>query len=731
MENLKRVGKSKGKRTSGKNYSLGYLQLFVVMVVMAGLIFVALNGIGNKKFGAAKNIKLGLDLAGGVSITYESVKANPTESELDDTIYKLQKRVQNYSTEAIVYQEGSDRINVDIPGVTDANAILKELGKAGALQFKDSNGTIVLDGSDIQTAEAVVYGKDLGNEYLVDLTMTPAGTEKFAKATKENIGKPIYIYYDNELIKSPIVQTEITGGKAQIEGQASFDEAKELASIIRIGALPLELREIRSNIVGAQLGQEAIETSLLAGVVGFILVILFMIIWYRVPGLASSIALIFYITIVSFAILAFNVTLTLPGIAGIILSIGMAVDANVIIFTRIREELGTGKTVRSAMKIGFNKALSAIIDGNVTTLIAAVVLWLRGTGPVKGFAQTLAIGIVVSMFTALTVTKFIMNILYSVGLDKESMYGTTRTKEIIPFIKHRAKFFILSLLIILLGFVALGVNKVSTGSILSYGLDFKGGTSTNVSFHDNITDQLKNDVRAIVSDIIKDPKVEMAEVKNTNSIIIKTRELSLDERTQIEEKLVEVYNIDVDLLTTESISASVSGDMKKDALFAIIMATVAMLLYIWFRFKDIRYASSAVLALIHDVLVVLMVYSVGKIAVGGTFIACMLTIVGYSINATIIIFDRIRENATLMNKNESFEEIVNTSISQSFSRCINTSLTTFFMVFVLLIFGVDSVKEFAIPLMVGIVCGAYSSICITGALIFTLKNNLQKKMNKI
>lgn len=729
MEYLKTA--RKGKPRSGRNYTMAVIQLFGVIVVMASLLYVVLYGIGEKEVGSAKQIKLGLDLAGGVSITYESVKENPSESELADTIYKLQKRVENYSTEAIVYQEGSNRINVDIPGVTDANEILKELGKAGALQFKDSIGEIVLDGSDIQTAEAVIYKEDLGNVYLVDLTMTPEGSVKFAKATKENIGKPIYIYYDNELIKAPIVQAEITGGKAQIEGQESFDDAKELASIIRIGALPLELREIRSNIVGAQLGQEAIETSLLAGAVGFIMVILFMIICYRVPGIASSIALIFYITIVAIALLAFDVTLTLPGIAGIILSVGMAVDANVIIFTRMKEELGTGKTVRSAIKIGFHKALSAIIDGNVTTLIAAVVLWLRGTGPVKGFAQTLAIGIIVSMFTALTVTKFIMNALYGVGLDKVKMYGTKTTKKIYPFIKHKNKFFFGSLLLILIGFVALGMNKVTTGNALTYGLDFIGGTSTNVEFKEEITDTLKNDIRLIFSDIIQDPKVEIAEVKNTNSLIIKTRELTLDERSKIEDKLIEEYNIDKELFTTESISASVSNDMKKDALFAIIIATIAMLLYIWFRFKDIRYASSAILALVHDVLIVLMVYSIGKISVSGTFIACMLTIVGYSINATIIIFDRIRENVAHNNSNITFEEIVNSSISQTISRCINTSLTTFFMVFVLLIFGVASVKEFAIPLMVGIVCGGYSSIFITGSLMFTLKNNLQKKMNEI
>lgn len=709
-----------------KSKGRGFLQLLLIIAAMAGLLAIVIFGFGTGKKGSVEDIKLGLDLAGGVSITYETVKETPKAEEMNDTVYKLKKRVDNYSTEADVYQEGNNRINVDIPGVSDANQILKELGKAGALQFIDEKGEVVLDGSDIQSADATIYNSGTRNEYLVELILTPAGSEKFAKVTKANIGKIISIYYDNVEVSSPRVNSEITGGKAVIEGQASFEEAKELASVIRIGALPLELREIRSNIVGAKLGAEAINTSLLAGIIGFILVILFMIFMYRVPGLAAGIALILYISIVLIALNVFDVTLTLPGVAGIILSIGMAVDANVIIFTRMREELATGKTVRSAIKIGFDKALSAIVDGNVTTLIAAAVLWLRGSGTIKGFAQTLAIGILVSMFTALIITKFVMNTLYNLGLDKESMYGREKELKVFPFVKHKNKFFVASLIVIGIGIAALFINKATIGTVLEYGLDFSGGTSTEVTFNEEQSEDINPEIRAMVSDIIGDPNVELAKIRDANAVIIKTKELSLDQRTAIADKLESEYGVDPDLITTESISATVSNDMKQDAVVAVIIATICMLIYIWIRFKDINFASSAVLALVHDVLIVLMVYAVARISVSSTFIACMLTIVGYSINATIIIFDRIRENLAVKLNKESIEEVVNNSISQTVTRCINTSLTTFIMVFVLFLLGVDSIKIFAAPLMVGIICGAYSSICITGTMWFTLKSKFMK-----
>ena len=525
----------------------------------------------------------------------------------------------------------------------------------------------------------------------------------------------IAIVYDGEIISAPGVINVISDGVATISGQSTFEEAKRLASTIRIGALPLELTELRSNIVGAKLGAEAVKTSLIAGLIGFIIVFLFMIVYYRIPGLSASIALTLYVGLVIIALNIFDVTLTLPGIAGIILSVGMAVDANVIIFTRIKEELATGKTVRSGIKIGFHKALSAIVDGNVTTLIAAAVLYLFGSGTIKGFAQTLAIGIVLSMFTALVVTKYLLVSLYMVGCDKEGMYGVQKEPKQIDYIKNGKKFAVISVAIIAIGIIMMIVNMTKDGDALAYGLDFKGGSSTQVTFEKEMGDSFNQELENYVNQKIG-AIPEIVKVQDENSYIIKTRVLTLNEKDELQNGFVNDYGVDAQKITTQNISATVSGEMKEEAVKAVIIATIGMLLYIWIRFKNLGFAGSAVIALIHDVLVVLMVYAVTKISVGNTFIACMLTLVGYSINATIVIFDRIRENIGQKLKKDSIKDIVNLSINQTFSRSINTSLTTLIMILFLAILGVDSVKEFAIPLLAGIICGAYSSICITGNL---------------
>lgn len=711
-----------------KNKGKSILKLLIVLAALGIFTVIAVSGIGAKKTGSASDIKLGLDLAGGVSITYETVKEDPTQEEMNDTIYKLFTRVQNYNTEAIVYQEGNNRVNVDIPGVKDANKILEELGKAGAIQFVDENDKVVLEGSDIADAEAGYYQGELGNEYIVSLTLNPAGTKKFAEATAANIGKRIAIVYDGEVISAPTVQTAIETGEAQISGQASYEEADRLATTIRIGALPLELRELRSNVVGAKLGAEAISTSLLAGMIGLILVILFMMIYYRVPGVAASLALCIYVALTVILLNVFNVTLTLPGIAGILLSIGMAVDANCIIFSRISEELATGKTVRSSIKIGFHKALSAILDGNITTLIAAAVLWILGTGTVKGFAQTLSLGIVLSMFTALAITRFILVALFELGLNKEGMYVVAKERKPFPFLAHRKKFFIISTILILIGIGSLFVNKATTGSILEYGLDFMGGTSTSVTFPDKFDRSRNVEVEELVRDVIDDPNVETSKVEGENTLIIRTKELTLKQRDTLEDKLVEKYNVDAELIQTESISGAISNEMKTDALLAVIVATICMLIYIWIRFKNVSFGLGSVLPLIHDVLVVFMVYAVARITISSTFIACMLTIVGYSINATIVVFDRIRENMTQKLKSESIEDVVNMSISQTITRSINTSITTFIMVFSLFIFGVESVKVFAGPLMAGVVVGCYSSVCLAGSLWYLLQKKFKTEI---
>lgn len=751
-----------------KHRGKGILNLLLVFVIIAGISVVAFMGIGTNKSGSIYDVKLGLDLAGGVSITYETVKDDPSQEDMDDTIYKMQMRAGEESTESAVYQEGNNRINVDIPDVTDASEVLERLGKSGTIYFVYgesekgipniqynaqiqnyeltrtmeeiiADGDVVIDGADISGSKAVYNKSEMGAiEYLVQLNLNESGKTKFAKGSSyamqfyNNRGENDYrgliaIVYDNKVVSAPAVKNAITNGVATIDGQNSIEEAQDLASVIRIGALPLELRQLRSTIVGAKLGTEAINTSLLAGLIGFILVMLFMIGWYRIPGLAASIALTFYIGFIIICLNVFDVTLTLPGIAGIILSIGMAVDANVIIFQRIREEVATGKTVRSAIKLGFNKALSAIIDGNITTLIAAAVLFLLGSGTVKGFASTLAIGIIVSMLTALSVTKFILNAFYAIGFDSEKFYGIQKPKEkYYDYVSHGLKYAIISFLLIAIGAGAMIINKANTGESLAYGLDFKGGTSTQITLPDNVTTNETRNLEVLVTEEIGIVG-EIVSIRDTNSYIIKTTELTQDQSDLLRKRLINDYNLDTELITSDSISGTVSGEMKSDAITAVVVATIFILIYIWIRFKNIGFATSAIVALLHDVFVVLMIYALFRITVSSTFIACMLTILGYSINATIIIFDRIRENLKLKLKKDTFKDIVNASIGQTFSRSINTTLTTFFMVFVLAILGVDSIQEFAIPLMAGIICGAYSSICITGSLWYFYKTRIEKK----
>ncbi len=708
----------------------GIVVLLVSVLILAFLIFTAGVGLGPTGTGSAKNINLGLDLSGGVSITYQTVNKNPSQEDMDDTVYKLQKRVEEYSTEAQAYQEGDNRINVEIPGVTDANAILEDLGKPGSLVFEDEDGNIVLEGSDIASAEGVV-GQDeatKSNEYVVTLSMTEEGAQKFAEATANNVGKTISIVYDGEVISSPQVRQAITGGQAQIDGMESIEAAKELASFIRIGGLKLELQELRSNVVAAQLGEEAISISLIAAAIGLALVILFMIFAYRVPGVVAGIALLAYTSLVLITLNAFDITLTLPGVAGIILGIGMAVDANVIIYARIREEIAAGISVRSSIKSGFQKAFSAIFDGNITTLIAAFVLMWLGSGTVKGFAYTLAIGIIFSMFTALVVSRILMNALYAVGVQDEKYYGRAKERKTIDFLGKRKIFFIISIVVILCVPVGMFAFHATTGKVLNYGLDFQGGTSTNVTFNEDLSiDEIDAKVVPIIEEITGDKNVQATKVVDSNQVIFKTQELDLDTRNELNKALVEEFDVDEDLIQAESISSTISSEMRRDAIIAVIVASICMLIYIWFRFKDIRFAGSAVLALLHDVLFVLAFYVLVRVSVGNTFIACMLTILGYSINATIVIFDRVRENLSKSGKRQDLKEVVNASITQTLTRSIYTSLTTFIMVALLFVLGVSSIREFAAPLMVGILCGAYSSVCITGALWYVMKNRQTQK----
>lgn len=818
------------------NKGLRIAGFFLILALTGFMGYTAIIGWGPNRIGSAFNVKQGLDLAGGVSITYQIVgEEAPTQEDINDTIYKLKMKAESYSTEAQVYQEGTDRITIEIPGVTDADAILKELGKPGSLFFiaqTDSNGntnytvkttadgntvyfdengeefyytgensayyydeetngpktdengnpvsyplddavdinvqytllkpieelradgSVILEGSDVKSAKAVTQeDKQSGiKQNVVSLAFNDAGKSAFAKATTKAVssGETIAIYYDGNFISVPRVNDAITTGEAVITGMGSFEDADRLAAKIRIGALKLTLEEIRSNIVGAQLGSDAIRTSLLAGIIGFVLVAVIMIAVYFLPGAAAVLALVLYTYLIIACLSVFNeyFTLTLPGIAGIILSIGMAVDANVIIFARIREELATGKTLQSSVDIGFKKALSAILDGNITTLIASVVLMIMGTGSVKGFAQTLALGIVLSMITALFVTRVLINGLISMGATNVKLFGVAKEKKTIDFLSKGKIFSIISALVIVAGIAVMIIFQVKDGKALAFSLEFMGGTSTTATLNENLSiEEIDSQITPSIEKITGDGNVQVTKVEGSNAIIVKTRTLNEDERNAVSEFFVNEKNVDPATITSETISATVSNEMRRDSIISVTVAVICMLIYIWIRFSDFRFGASAVMALVHDVLVVLAFYAIARVSVSSTFIACMLTIVGYSINATIVIFDRVRENRkeaadalriaasrkrskkNAKNEEETSEtatlkNIVNRSITQTLSRSIFTSLTTFVMVLMLFILGVTSIREFALPLMIGIACGAYSSICLAGFFWFTLRTKI-------
>ncbi len=762
---MKRMKKSQG------------IAVLCIMVAIIGFFGWYTYGIIHRTRDGKKDaIKLGLDLAGGVSITYQ-VKGNiPSEKDMQDTIVKLQNRIENdlgenTTTEANVYKVGDNRIAVEIPGVKDANAILEQLGTPGNLYFIRSkgadgtenytmgsdgayvlakgktikslkaDGSIVVSGSDVKDAEGGYQSDQTTGKQspVVQLSLDKKGTKAFAEATTaaapthDTIG----IYYDGKFVSVPSVNDAINSGQAVITGEKDIDAANKLASYIRIGGLDIQLKEVSSEVEGASLGANSLSTSIFAGIMGFLIVMIFMVMAYRILGLAADIALTLYTELIICILYWFGITLTLPGIAGIILSIGMAVDANAIIFTRIKEEIGNGRSVANSIEVGFHKAMSAILDGNITTLIAAAVLGVVGTGTVKGFAITLALGVVLSMFTALFISKLLIKSIFAAGCKSEKLYGMVKNRRIMRFIKRRVVFIAASSLVICIGLVAMIAYAANGKKALAYSLEFAGGTQTTVAMDKDYTvEEINDNVVPVVADVIHSHDITAQAVNQDNSVVIKTKTLALKEREALNKAIISKFNVKESDIASKNISATIGSEMRRTSLMAVFASVVFMLIYIWFRFKDIRFGSSAIFALLHDVLITLAMYAIFRLSVGSAFIACILTVIGYSVNDTIVIFDRIREN--LKNKPSGgdklnmveLEDLADRSISETFTRSLSTSFTTAVMVLMLLIFGVSNIREFAFPLLVGVLCGAYSSVCIATELWYVLKKSAYNKAHK-
>ena len=723
------------------------LKRVLAVLVLIALVFgwyVTLFGIGDKTKDDAitsvkSALKYGLDIDGGVYVVMEA-KTDLTGDELkklmEQTRAVLDNRVNQMGVaESSVTIEGNKRLRVEIPGMEDAEDAIKAIGKTAQLYFILADGSVVLDGSHVKDAQIATDG----SYYKILLDFDSEGATLFEEGTRKAFNREvtstiegvesnqIAIVLDNEIVVHPNVNSVISGGSCEMTGNYTKEDASMTAALIRGGALPVELEEVQSSVQTATIGAHALDKSIVAGAIGLGIVFLLMLIFYGMLGLVADIALLLYVVMFLWSMVGLGVVMTLPGIAALILSIGMAVDANVIVFARIREELATGKTVKSAMQIGYDKALSAIIDGNVTTLIAAAVLWLLGPGTVKGFAQTLALGIVLSMFTALVVTKYIMKAFYALGLKDPKWYGVGKEHKTVNFLGKKGIFFGLSLAVIAVGFITMGVYKMNTGDALNYSLEFKGGTATTVTFDKSYTLEEINSEMVPLIESTTGSAVQIQTVQGSNEVIFKTGSLDVDQRQALNQVFVDNFGVDETLITSETISSTISNEMKSDTILAVAVAIICMLIYIRFRFSDIRFGVSSIACLLHDVLVVITFYALARVSVSNTFIACLLTIVGYSINATIVIFDRVRENMAVMTKKDDLQDVVNHSITQTLSRSLFTSLTTLVMVGALYIWGVTSIRDFALPLMVGIICGAYSSVCIAGALWYVLRKKFAPK----
>lgn len=719
-----------------KQKSIVLFLVSIIVMILLALVLVFGVKIGGMEKGSARNIILGLDLKGGVSITYEAV-GDYTAEDMKDTLNKLKLRAEEFSSESDVYMEGDNRITVDIPGQSDADAVLEKLGKPGSLSFvtdygQDSEKTWI-EGSQVVDAQPqVTTDQSTGQkQYVVSFELNSEAAQTFAEVTADNIGKIIYIIYDGEIVSSPRVNTAITGGTGEITGMSSYEEAEQLASMIRIGSLKVELQDITHKVVGARLGSNAVSTSLFAGILGVIVIIIFMAVINRMPGVAAGLALIFYVEATLICLNGFDLTLTLSGIAGVILSIGMAVDANIIINTRIKEEIAAGKSIESAIDIGFKKASSAVVDGNVTTFIAAIVLMILTSGTIKGFAQTLAIGTVLSIFTALVVSRFFVKTMYNMGLDKQNMYGVQKERKPFHIIEKRVISFAVIAVIVVVAVVGLFVNK--SGNIngrnktLNYSIEFEGGINITANFDKKYTtDEFNDTILPVIQEISGDAEAIANEVVGSNEFSVKVKQVDPSVINEIKDKLTSDYGVtDFDY---SEVGSTLSSEMRKNAIISVVVALIFMLLYIFVRFRDMRYAASAVITLICDIAIVFAFYVISYTSVGNTFIACMLTLVGYSINATIVIFDRVREHRKTDKEQADILELGNRSITQTLSRTIYTSFTSFITIFFLYILGVSSLKEFAGPLMVGIIGGMFTNIFIPCSLWYMMMK--KKKADK-
>jgi SecD/SecF fusion protein len=715
-----------------------------------------------------KGLTLGLDLKGGSYLVYSANLSakDPTLKDQDvmnSVINKIERRVNAFGvTEPVIQQQGENRVVVQLPGVKDIDAAKKLIGQTAQLIFKeqqyDASGKAIVDDKGYPVwITANGTGKDgkaeeLTGKYLkpnsqvvfesqtsqpeVSFEWNEEGATLFEQITRRNLQKPIAIFLDNQIVSAPKVN-DVIKDRGVITG-VDLTEAKLLAIQLNSGSLDVPLKVIEEQNIDASLGADSLNKSLIAGIIGAILLLLFMVVIYLVPGAVAAVALIMYAVILLTIFKLVPITLTLPGIAAFIVSLGMAVDANVLIFERMKEEIRSGKTLAAAVEAGFSRAWPAIWDSNITTIIACLVLFWFGqtTGAltVSGFALTLLIGVVMSMFSAITITRtllrFVVKMIPSVGAYGYGLRNNGSSQEapkLINMIGKRGWFYIISAIIIIPGLISIGVFRFDVG------VEFQSGTSMTYRFNPAVSQE---QLRTTLSTL--DYSEAIIQRTSEGDYIVRVRELSDEQKASLNTGLEKALSSKVTRVSDFSVSPLVAGETATNAIIAVLIAAVFMILYIAWAFRKMpnpfRWGVCAIIALLHDAIVVLGIFSILGWTMGlqidSLFISAMLTIVGYSINNTVVVYDRIRENVT-RGVSKDFATVVNTSVLEVMGRCLNTSLTTLFSIVAIFMFGGATIHFFMLALLVGVVAGAYDSICVAGALLVTWdKGDIKRLFNR-
>lgn len=734
--------------------------LTIIGVIGAALFFT---------FPVQDRINLGLDLKGGMHLVLrvETEKLADDDARNDAVLRAieiLRNRIDSFGVgETVIQRQGDNQILVQLPGVTDRDQAISLIGRVAQLEFRivDNNPTRLASAIETGTAPkgfVLRYIKKENNEPIlledkvslsgetvsdarvdfdstgfglpqISLKFNPQGTRQFAQLTRDNVNRRLAIVLDDEVLSAPNINEAIPSGSAQITGQFSMNEASLLALALRSGALPAPMKIEEERTIGPLLGQDSINAGITAIIIGGALVFVFMLFYYLTAGILSDIALIVNLLMI-LGIMGFlnlmlpeaQLTLTLPGIAGIILTLGMAVDANILINERIREELEVGKPLKAAINAGFSKALSAIIDSNATTLIAAFMLFQFGSGPIKGFAVTLAIGLVSSLFTAIFVTKTLFHAGLSMGWIKTLPMLKLLNNTKINFISKRFFFFGLSTLLVIISLIVFIQKKDS-----AYGIDFAGGQIQEYKFNQPID---AGELRLALNEAgIMDVVIQKFD-EYPGNVIIRTAETTYDPVTKndrITTALRTQFTANpFEILRIESVGPIVGNALRKSALWALTFALGGILIFVGFRFKHFDFATAGVIALLHDVIVTIGILLLLGRQIDLLVVTAILTIAGYSINDTIIIYDRVRENMSKMSRSP-LSEIINLSVNQTLGRTVLTTITTLLVVVALYFKGGEVLNTFALCLIIGFITGTYSTVFIASPLVLAWDKKRTKK----